>query len=495
MAPVSAQAQEFFNRYEQLKAIEQTKNLLIEVSIIFSRILAKKLPNSSINSVYYVVNSNSAVLQDLLSRITELEDAYQRERLDHDRETRFNREVQMHEMELMEQLTRFKTAMVYLSVSLCVLNPKLIDRSQKDQEPFVIALLDGDGMIFRDSLVQQGEKGGKDAANQLWLAIRDYTSETFTNIHSPKIVARIYANVRGLGETLFKAGIIDKPSVFEDFVRGFNGGRLLFDFVDVGSGKDRADDKLAELTRRITLLEGFPFERELASLISSYRVTKFETLFRESKITPLSNHTWENAVTSTSYSSSNIGHPNPRAVSRTPSNSNGTAATTSAASATSGSSSTTPATWASTIAASASTTFKDLTPSKPSTPSPPVIERNKYGQRVDRIDFKAAPKDELNRVKKLKLCNLFFLLGDCPNPNCYHTHDYKLGKQERMVLQVVARMTPCHFGTECDDATCIYGHRCPLSEAGKKDCYWGSNCRFDADAHGIDTNIVKLTKV
>ncbi|OAL64825.1 CCCH zinc finger protein [Trichophyton rubrum] len=469
MASVSAQAQEFFNRYEQLKAIEQTKNLLIE---------------------------------DLLSRITELEDAYQRERLDHDRETRFNREVQMHEMELMEQLTRFKTAM--------------------DQEPFVIALLDGDGMIFRDSLVQQGEKGGKDAANQLWLAIRDYTSETFTNIHSPKIVARIYANVRGLGETLFKAGIIDKLSVFEDFVRGFNGGRLLFDFVDVGSetlklnlynchcqqiflgcshdnGYARLlEDNLAdiELTRRITLLEGFPFERELASLIGSYRVTKFETLFRESKITPLSNHTWENAVTtSNSYSSSNIGHPNSRAVSRTPSNSNGTAATTSAASATSGSSSTTPATWASTIAASASTTFKDLTPSKPSTPSPPVIERNKYGQRVDRIDFKAAPKDELNRVKKLKLCNLFFLLGDCPNPNCYHTHDYKLGKQERMVLQVVARMTPCHFGTECDDATCIYGHRCPLSEAGKKDCYWGSNCRFDADAHGIDTNIVKLTKV
>lgn len=112
MAPVSAQAQEFFNRYEQLKAIEQTKNLLIEVSSSFSRILAKKLPNSSLNSEYYVVNSNLAVLQDLLSRITELEDAYQRERLDHDRETRFNREVQMHEMELMEQLTRFKTAMV-----------------------------------------------------------------------------------------------------------------------------------------------------------------------------------------------------------------------------------------------------------------------------------------------------------------------------------------------------------------------------------------------
>ncbi|KAM5476318.1 hypothetical protein MauCBS54593_001003 [Microsporum audouinii] len=472
-------AQEFFNRYEQLKAIEQTKNHLIE---------------------------------DLLNRITELEDAYRQKLLDHDREAKFNREVQIHEMELMEQLTRFKSAM--------------------GQEPFVIALIDGDGMIFQDSLVQQGEQGGKDAANQLWLAIRDYTSETFTNIHSPKIVARIYANVRGLGETLFRAGIIDKPSIFEAFVRGFNGGRLLFDFVDVGSGKDRADDKIAEilklnlfnchcqqiflgcshdngyarllednladieLTRRITLLEGFPFERELASLIGSYRVTKFDNLFRESKIVTLPSHTWEGSgTTANSFSSSNTGLSNTRAVSRTPPNSNGTTTTTSAASATSGSSGTAPTTWASTIAASANTTFKDLTPSKPSTPAPPVIERNKYGQRVDRIDFKAAPKDELNRVKKLKLCNLYFLLGDCPNPNCYHTHDYKLGKQERIVLQVVARMTPCHFGTECDDATCIYGHRCPLSEVGKKDCYWGSNCRFDADAHGVDTNIVKLTKV
>ncbi|KAK2873392.1 hypothetical protein FQN49_002390 [Arthroderma sp. PD_2] len=479
MSPISAQAQEFFGRYEQLKAIEQTKNLLIE---------------------------------DLLSRVTELEDAYQQERLDHDRETRFNREVQMHEMELMEQLTRFKSAM--------------------DQEPFVIALLDGDGMIFRDSLVQQGEQGGKDAANQLWLAIRDYSSEAFANIHSPKIVTRIYANVRGLAETLFKAGIIDRPSLFEDFVRGFNGSRLLFDFVDVGSGKDRADDKITEilklnlfnchcqqiflgcshdngyarlledniadieLTRRITLLEGVPFEKELASLTGSYRVTKFDTLFRESKLVTLPSHTWDSsAATTNSFSSSHTGLPNPRTVSRTPSNSNGTTTTTSAASATSGSSSAAPTTWASAIAASANTTFKDLTPSKPSTPSPPTIERNKYGQRVDRIDFKSAPKDELNRVKKLKLCNLYFLLGDCPNPNCYHTHDYKLGKQERIVLQVVARMTPCHFGTECDDAACIYGHRCPLSETGKKDCYWGSNCRFDTDAHGIDTNIVKLTKV
>lgn len=44
--------------------------------------------------------------------MTELEDAYQQERLDHERETRFNRDIQLHEMELMDQISRIKTIMV-----------------------------------------------------------------------------------------------------------------------------------------------------------------------------------------------------------------------------------------------------------------------------------------------------------------------------------------------------------------------------------------------
>ncbi|KAK2740130.1 hypothetical protein FQN57_006245 [Myotisia sp. PD_48] len=473
---MSIKAQELFSRYEQLKAVEDTKDALIE---------------------------------DLLARVNELEEAYQREKLDHDRETRFNREVQMHEIELMEQLTRMRAIM--------------------DQEPFFIALLDGDGMIFQDALIRNGEQGGKDAANQLWLSLRDYATRNFPNVQSPKIITRIYANVRGLADVCVKTGIIDHPSIFEDFARGFNGSGLLFDFVDVGSGNSRTDDKIAEilklnlfnchchqiflgcshdngyarllednmadreLARRITLLEGVPFEKELASLTTSYNVTKFDNLFRDSKIAPVYSQTWQSQNSDPASSIINPpGTSNLHTVTRT-SSSNGQIST-SATSSTYDSN--TQGTWAATIAANSSAPFKDLTiSSKPSTPSPPTIERNKHGQRVDRIDFKAAPKEELSRVKKLKLCNLFFLVGDCPNPKCYHTHDYKLTKQEHTVLQVVARMTPCHFGTECDDPTCIYGHRCPLSENGRKDCYWGSNCRFDTDAHGIDTNVVKLTKV
>lgn len=254
------------------------------------------------------------------------------------------------------------------------------------------------------------------------------------------------------------------------------------------------EDTLADRERagQISLVEGVPFEKELASIKSSFRTTKFETIFRESKI--VSNPpAWGGSLPYNQPSTT--AQPAPLSVLSSNQAPNSTLSRAVSSSTNTSSSAATPSTWASMTAAAATGNFIDETISKPSTPSPPKVERNKYGQRVDRLEFKTIPKDELNRIKKLKLCNLYFLLGDCPNLNCYHTHDHKLTKNERIVLQAVARMTPCHFGTECDDANCIYGHRCPQSEIGKKECYWGSNCRFDTAAHGIDTNIVKTTKV
>ena len=99
---------------------------------------------------------------------------------------------------------------------------------------------------FQDYLLQKAEQGGKDAAAMLWAAVRDFMQRELHDLPSDcKIVARIYANVRGLAETCYKAGIVDKPSRVEDFARGFTRSKHLFDFVDVGSGKERADTKLA----------------------------------------------------------------------------------------------------------------------------------------------------------------------------------------------------------------------------------------------------------
>ena len=101
-------------------------------------------------------------------------------------------------------------------------------------------------MIFDDRLLSKGEAGGKEAASLLWNQVAEYVHQNLDNVPSDyKIVTRIYANLKGLGDTCHKSGIIDKSETIEDFARGFTGGKQLFDFVDVGVGKDRADDKLS----------------------------------------------------------------------------------------------------------------------------------------------------------------------------------------------------------------------------------------------------------
>jgi hypothetical protein len=136
------------------------------------------------------------------------------------------------------------------------------------------------------------------------------------------------------------------------------------------------------------------------------------------------------------------------------------------------------------------------------------------GRRIDPVPAKYN-KDEVDRVKKLKLCNVHYLRGPCPydtslknrkvNKNtsdgkCTHRHDYKGKPAELETLALVARMAPCQNGTECADAPCIYGHVCPAPrqanmsklKGGKwaidegKLCIFGIECRFDTDMHVYD---------
>ncbi|OKL57575.1 hypothetical protein UA08_07009 [Talaromyces atroroseus] len=441
-------AQALFKRYEQLKLIELSKNDLIE---------------------------------DLLRRVSELEDAYHQTKIEHEREIRFNRDIQLHEIELMEQIKRIKKIM--------------------DREPFVIVLLDGDKTLFLDQYIRAGEQGGKDAANRLAADMDEYISENLPNVASPKTVVHIYANLKALGNMYHQAGIIDKPSAIDDFVRGFNESGLLFDFIDVGQGKNTADDKITgcshdnsytrllqetmediELTGRISLIEGIPFDKELDNIKDTFRITRFSDVFRGTKISASPITSAKTPVKNAMLS------PHPRSASLTRTSTN------------TSTSSATPTSWSSWASITASNpgdvALQALKPANTSVaPKTPVVERNKLGQRIDRMDFKSISKEELSRIKKMKLCNLFYLLGECPNTNCYHDHDYKLSKEEKDVLRAVARMTPCHFGMTCDDPKCIYGHRCPQSEVGKKECHWGSSCRFEPAQHGIDLAIVKVTKI
>lgn len=241
---------------------------------------------------------------------------------------------------------------------------------------------------------------------------------------------------------------------------------------------------------RVSLVEGLPLEKEFNDFRhQNYRITQFPEVFRSTGILPsLLTGSTRVAPWKSTLPSRNMLTPSPTQQSQTPAPLSRTSTSTSM--------SNLGVPLATITNKSDPSDFQVVRPKAPGTTPPKTVERNKYGQRVDRLDFKSIPRDDLNKLKKLKLCNYHFLLGECPNEeSCYHDHDRKLSRQDLHILSAIARMTPCRFGLECDDVECIYGHRCPQSEPGKKTCFRGDTCRFEPVAHGIDTNIVKVTKI
>lgn len=55
---------------------------------------------------------------------------------------------------------------------------------------------------------------------------------------------RVYANTRGLAKTYKESGILGQTAFLEDFIRGFNMGDAMCDFVDAGTGKECSDEKV-----------------------------------------------------------------------------------------------------------------------------------------------------------------------------------------------------------------------------------------------------------
>ncbi|OAG42448.1 hypothetical protein AYO21_03324 [Fonsecaea monophora] len=447
------------------------------------------------------------MIEELLYQLDSTQIQLDRLQLETSREAQYNREGHQRETTLREQLMQVKAIM--------------------DRNPFIMVLLDGDSMVFRKELLSQGEKGGKEAANMIFEATTAFAAEHLHHLDSPKILVRIYANVKTLSETLTKLKIIERPSLLDDFVRGMNSTQLSFDFIDAGTRIDSTKEKVLDQFRtnlydchchqvilgcsgdsrytkaledtikdatvlsHITLLEGIPFEKEIATLRDNFKTTKFDNVFRITKLAvtggiakgPLQ------AVTATLPALSRV-------------ESNGTNGSTS--------SSSTPAlTWASLTAqpsapvSKAPSTTRTSTPTSMKSPDTVVakpvaktIERNRHGQRIDKVDS-SIPNHEIQRIKKLKLCNIFYLQGAsyCTTNNCSHSHTYPLSKGERNVLREVARMTPCYYKLDCADPECIYGHRCPQNKPDDSGCWYGEDCRFFGWGHGIDTRVVKTTKV
>ncbi|KAF2205663.1 hypothetical protein GQ43DRAFT_499254 [Delitschia confertaspora ATCC 74209] len=359
---------------------------------------------------------------------------------------------------------------------------------------------------FRDELWSQGADGGRSAANELCEYIRlDLLSRGIPR--NCKILCRGYVNLFGLAQSIHHnilGGAFDHDiHVVEDFLRGFTQARHLFDCVDVGRGHDAADIKLTEnfkyyaddvrvkqiyfggshdngytrtldqyagpqYVNRVILLEGTPFACEIMRL--PFRKVQFHGLFRESKMV-------NSGSTSTSRESSPQRWPYGMFVLPAPAP---------------------PAPVVQLPKASKAKIMKPVAIPQ----GPGGIYRNRDGQRIDPPTSKYS-KAETDRVKKLKLCNVNYLRRDCPyGRRCTHDHDYKPTADELKTLALVARMAPCSSGSVCTDEKCVYGHMCaaPIKNGGKKVkgtkcCIFGEGCKFPAELHGIDGEVVKTTVV
>ncbi|EXJ55639.1 hypothetical protein A1O7_08568 [Cladophialophora yegresii CBS 114405] len=449
------------------------------------------------------------LIEDLMYQLETAQNQFDRLQLDHSRETQYNREGQLREQALRDQLSAVKLVM--------------------DRNSFISVLLDGDNMVFTKELLSRGEDGGKEAANMIFDNVTAFIAEHLHHLDSPKIVTKIYANFKTLSEHLAKLKVVEKQAVFDEFVRGMNSAQLLLDFVDAGTQPESTREKVTDqfkvslydchchqvilgcssnrqytrlleetikdpyVSNHITLLEAAPLDRDLAIFKETLKTTKFENVFRTTKLAaaPAMPKGPLQAVTATLPALARV-------------ESNGTTGTAS-------SSSTPAVTWAlltaqptppaskppSTTRTSTPNSLKSPDAAPPATkPSTRTIDRNRHGQRIDKVD-NSIPNHEIQRIKKLKLCNIFYLQGSsyCTTNNCSHSHTYPLSKAERNVLREVARMTPCYYKMDCSDPECIYGHRCPQNKPDENGCWYGEDCRFYGWGHAIDTRVVKTTKV
>ncbi|PGH11185.1 hypothetical protein AJ79_05027 [Helicocarpus griseus UAMH5409] len=382
-----------------------------------------------------------------------------------------------------------------------------------ERNAYVSVLVDGDSMNFLDEFVRDGESGGQEAARLLIRNVSEYIQNELIDLrHDLAVIVRVYANLKGLRRTYQEADILDDENDFELFVRGFNMGHPMCDFVDAGAGKECSDEKIretfklhagnvhckhiifagstdngyarllgpyssTEVGKRVTMLEGPPFERELAALKDKFRTTSFPTLFRDTKLPP---------TRRVSFSATPIHTPTPK-----------------------------PPSYAS--AASLSSSPPSYTGSSPPTPAPSekapgspngsqngangstwvngngstnswtVVLRNKKGQRVD-PPIKPSPSI-VQSLKSRKLCNPYHLLGTCHFLACKHEHGERLNDKMMEALRYVARLAPCPAGLECEDENCYSGHRCPNNPCHRP------NCHFPKEMHAVDTKVCKTWSV
>ncbi|KAF7182600.1 hypothetical protein CNMCM7691_002171 [Aspergillus felis] len=305
---------------------------------------------------------------------------------------------------------------------------------------FVSVLVDGDGMNFHGNLVKNGKHGGLDAARLLIQAVQEHIQKVDPEAPpNTSCKIRVFANVEGLTEAYRNNNILSAGETLTSFIQGFNQENALCDFVDAGKGKECADVKLRALfeqdiidvhcrriifcasadnsharvlsahrgSKRISLVKGPPFAQEMEELAAGFETDSFENVFLSSKL---------KTTRRVSFGATNIAITPPR----TPIPNYASAAKA------------TPSTQSSSLVVSA--------PAHGASKLRPSVCVNSRGQRVDH-PLQYSSKENVEALKRKKLCNRFHLLGSCLyGNNCTHKHGPSLSATEITDLTYIARI-------------------------------------------------------
>ncbi|WQF76845.1 hypothetical protein CDEST_01859 [Colletotrichum destructivum] len=394
-----------------------------------------------------------------------------------------------------------------------------------ESSPFIYAIIDGDGAIFQEALLEKGAEGGAEAGYLLSSEIKTQITNAHPNaaIEDWSIIVQVVLNIDGLARRLHASHIIpNTPTerILAEFGRGFGRAQPLFSFIDVGSGKESADHKIREMLRvmvrvnqcrhiffapchdngylpvlqpynldhrvvgKLTLIETTPAEVGFKRL--NFPIISFKSVFMSEKLPERVHRPAIGGIPSTLAVPTAVPVQPLASVTGTDSNNNdvpprSTANKPPRVSSPRLSHPQTPNQWSAVGKASSAPKKVDVS----NTNKAQTLKYYLLNQDSQRVDeplpntHHAVEKNSRGRVTTAeKLCNNYHLRNDCKNPWCPYVHGEKLSPGELLLLKQRCRGIPCSTGSICSDFSCIFGHGCMWT------CN-ANNCRFKS-YHGIN---------
>lgn len=109
-------------------------------------------------------------------------------------------------------------------------------------KPYVLVVIDADGYHF--PRMNEGERGGRHVADTFIAVVKKHMKSLGKDFEQCDVVVETYANTEGLGQALIARGQLRSIEDLRLFWNGFVCRQRMFAHVDVGRGKEHADQRI-----------------------------------------------------------------------------------------------------------------------------------------------------------------------------------------------------------------------------------------------------------